>query len=284
MLEETSTHAGIDSRGLDGVSFPCQPLRWTAFHGRMAGAARSLGWNPFPGPAAVNSQAYDRSPGMRLSRVLQQRWLSDRREERHAYHDHSEGCRHGQSQSGHSRARHDARGGLGRTRDRRQLRRGKQRVLPAGEGRLDRLLHLRKRSACCSCRNPARIQTGCRTTMGRWAGTTSVITRARVWGRSFRTTSRRGTASRHRASQWMTGPTTTSDHSDRRFHRGRKPLGHVGPPADFRGEHEHVWPKPELGVRVEEIYPRTLRSNPRLLHSEDDPALRGQLPRFRSPR
>ena len=38
------------------------PLRWTAFHDRMADGARSLGWNPFPGPAAVNSEAYDNRP------------------------------------------------------------------------------------------------------------------------------------------------------------------------------------------------------------------------------
>ena len=58
----------INSRGnrFEGPrrrEFPMPPLRWTAFHGRMAGAARSLGWNPFPGPAAVNSQAYDDRPG-----------------------------------------------------------------------------------------------------------------------------------------------------------------------------------------------------------------------------
>ncbi len=43
--------------------FPMPPLRWTAFHDRMAAAARTLGWGPFPGPAAVNSEAYDNRPG-----------------------------------------------------------------------------------------------------------------------------------------------------------------------------------------------------------------------------
>ena len=57
----------IDSRGnrFEGPrerGFPMPPLRWTAFHDRMADAARSLGWNPFPGPAAVNSEAYDNRP------------------------------------------------------------------------------------------------------------------------------------------------------------------------------------------------------------------------------
>ena len=57
----------IDSRGnrFEGPrerGFPMPPLRWTAFHDRMADGARSLGWNPFPGPAAVNSEAYDNRP------------------------------------------------------------------------------------------------------------------------------------------------------------------------------------------------------------------------------
>jgi gluconate 2-dehydrogenase alpha chain len=45
--------------------YPMPPLRWTAFHERMAAAARTLGWRPFPGPAAINSRAYqDRSACM----------------------------------------------------------------------------------------------------------------------------------------------------------------------------------------------------------------------------
>jgi gluconate 2-dehydrogenase alpha chain len=43
--------------------YPMPPLRWTAFHDRMAEAARSLGWSPFPGPAAINSEAYQDRPG-----------------------------------------------------------------------------------------------------------------------------------------------------------------------------------------------------------------------------
>ena len=58
----------IDSRGnrFEGPrerDFPMPPLRWTAFNDRMADSARSLGWNPFPGPAAVNSQRYGDRPG-----------------------------------------------------------------------------------------------------------------------------------------------------------------------------------------------------------------------------
>jgi gluconate 2-dehydrogenase alpha chain len=58
----------IDPRGnrFEGVrqrDFPMPPLRWTAFNERMADAARSLGWNPFPGPAAVSTETYDNRPG-----------------------------------------------------------------------------------------------------------------------------------------------------------------------------------------------------------------------------
>ncbi len=38
--------------------YPMPALRWTAFHERLAVAARSLGWHPFAGPAAINSRPY----------------------------------------------------------------------------------------------------------------------------------------------------------------------------------------------------------------------------------
>jgi gluconate 2-dehydrogenase alpha chain len=39
--------------------FPMPPLRGTGFTDMMATAATSLGWHPFPGPAAINSRTYD---------------------------------------------------------------------------------------------------------------------------------------------------------------------------------------------------------------------------------
>jgi gluconate 2-dehydrogenase alpha chain len=53
----------IDSRGnkFEGPrqqDYPMPALRWTAFHERMADAARSLRWTPFPGPAAINTAEY----------------------------------------------------------------------------------------------------------------------------------------------------------------------------------------------------------------------------------
>jgi gluconate 2-dehydrogenase alpha chain len=57
----------IDERGnvFEGSrarAYPMPPLRGTEFTESMAAAARRLGWHPFPGPAAINSQLYqDRS-------------------------------------------------------------------------------------------------------------------------------------------------------------------------------------------------------------------------------
>jgi gluconate 2-dehydrogenase alpha chain len=49
---------GPRSRG-----YPMPPLRGTGFTEMMAGAARSLGWHPFPGPAAITSSRYDGRSG-----------------------------------------------------------------------------------------------------------------------------------------------------------------------------------------------------------------------------
>jgi gluconate 2-dehydrogenase alpha chain len=53
----------IDPRGniFEGTrerAFPMPPLRGTEFTDLMASTAGRLGWHPFPGPAAVNSQVY----------------------------------------------------------------------------------------------------------------------------------------------------------------------------------------------------------------------------------
>jgi gluconate 2-dehydrogenase alpha chain len=58
----------IDERGnkFEGPrerEYPMPALRWTGYLERMADAARGLGWHPFPGPAAINSEAYQGRPG-----------------------------------------------------------------------------------------------------------------------------------------------------------------------------------------------------------------------------
>jgi gluconate 2-dehydrogenase alpha chain len=58
----------MDSRGniFEGPrkrGYPMPPLRGTEFTDGMASAARRLGWHAFPGPAAINSEAYDERSG-----------------------------------------------------------------------------------------------------------------------------------------------------------------------------------------------------------------------------
>jgi len=42
--------------------YPMPPLRGSGFTDRLAGAARTLGWHPFPAPAAANSRPYQGRP------------------------------------------------------------------------------------------------------------------------------------------------------------------------------------------------------------------------------
>jgi len=58
----------IDSRGniFEGSrkhEYPMPALRGTGFTDMMAGAARTLGWHSFPGPAAINSRTYQNRAG-----------------------------------------------------------------------------------------------------------------------------------------------------------------------------------------------------------------------------
>jgi gluconate 2-dehydrogenase alpha chain len=43
--------------------YPLPPLRSSGYTGLMAGAAKRLGWHPFPGPAAIRSDVYNGLPG-----------------------------------------------------------------------------------------------------------------------------------------------------------------------------------------------------------------------------
>ena len=55
--------AGQPFEGPRARDYPMPALRWTAYLDGMAEAARSLGWQPFPGPAAINSRAYQGRSG-----------------------------------------------------------------------------------------------------------------------------------------------------------------------------------------------------------------------------
>jgi gluconate 2-dehydrogenase alpha chain len=54
---------GNPFEGLRRREYPMPALRWTGFLDKMAGAARSLGWHPFPGPAGINSKSYQNRSG-----------------------------------------------------------------------------------------------------------------------------------------------------------------------------------------------------------------------------
>jgi gluconate 2-dehydrogenase alpha chain len=63
-----NVRGAIDKRGniFEGPrarGYPMPPLRGTGFTDMMAGAARSLGWHPFPGPAAITSGRYQNRSG-----------------------------------------------------------------------------------------------------------------------------------------------------------------------------------------------------------------------------
>lgn len=58
-----NVNGAIDERGnvFEGPrtrGYPMPPLRGTEFTDMIGGAARRLGWNPFPAPAAINSEPY----------------------------------------------------------------------------------------------------------------------------------------------------------------------------------------------------------------------------------
>lgn len=62
-VQGRKTKRGNPFEGPRQRDYPMPPLRWTGFLERMADSARSLGWQPFPGPAAINSEGYQGRSG-----------------------------------------------------------------------------------------------------------------------------------------------------------------------------------------------------------------------------
>ena len=82
----------IDPRGniFEGPrkrDYPMPPLRGTAFNEKMAAAAKTLGWHPFPGPGGDQLAHLSEPLGLHVSRLLQPRRLPRRREELHRRDD-----------------------------------------------------------------------------------------------------------------------------------------------------------------------------------------------------
>ncbi len=190
--------------------YPMPPLRGTAFIEKMAAAAKNIGWHPFPGPAAINSRSYQNRSGCMY----------------HGFCNRG-GCHVDAKNStavttipraqatGHLKVvtrAHVTTIEVDRQRadDRRQLRDRRRRVLPAGEGRAARQLHLREHPAAAALEVGGLSQRAVEQSQTGRAATTSATIRARRYRRSFRSTWTAGTACRRRASRWTTGPTTTS--------------------------------------------------------------------------
>ena len=57
-IKGTIVPGGNRFEGPRSREYPMPPLRGTEFTDRMAATARKLGWQPFPGPAAINSRTY----------------------------------------------------------------------------------------------------------------------------------------------------------------------------------------------------------------------------------
>ena len=68
------------------------------------------------------------------------------------------------------------------------------------------------------------------------------------------------------------------------LHRRRKSLGLLRPAADWRREHEHLRQGTTVGLGMEGVHQGERRPREHRLSSEDDVAVRGQLPRSRSGR
>src|ERR1700736_2455490 len=59
----TIDHRGNPFEGPRQRPYPMPPLRSNQFIDTMSAAARTLGWHPFPGPAAINSRSYQNRSG-----------------------------------------------------------------------------------------------------------------------------------------------------------------------------------------------------------------------------
>ena len=122
--------------------YPMPPLRWTGFIERMADNARGLGWDPFPGPAAVNTRPYQKPVGLHVSRILQPWRVPRRRKKLDGRDDDSTSGSDRQPEGCHARARHQDRSWSRRTCDRGDLPPVRRGVLPAGKGRAVGELHI----------------------------------------------------------------------------------------------------------------------------------------------
>ena len=218
----------------------------------MTGAAKALGWHPFPGPAAINSERYQDRIAVHVPRLLQSRRLPRGREERPERHDDSARAEDRPPEGRHRGARHQ---------DRDATTRAASPASPTSPARrssssrrrwcCSRPTPTRTRGCCCS-RRRRRSRRDCRTITARWGATTcrtprrvghgalplqpEQLVRPAGAGRGGRQLGRRQLRPRRA-----------------RLHRRRQPVGVLGSPADRRGEHEHLRPRAGVGHAVEGV-------------------------------
>ena len=92
-------------RGRGAREYPMPPLRGTGFTEMMADAARTVGWHPFAGPAAINSRSVSGPRRLRVPRLLQSRRLPRKRQGIDGGDHDSQGATTGTPEGGHRGAR-----------------------------------------------------------------------------------------------------------------------------------------------------------------------------------
>ena len=173
----------IDRRGniFEGPrrrEYPMPPLRGTGFTEMMAGAARKLGWHPFPGPAAIDVARRTRTTGAARTTASAPAAAV------------TSGAKGSTAVTTIPKAQQTKRlevvteatvttvdvDGNGRVSGVTYLK-GGDGVLPAGERGAARELHLRERPTAPALTLEVHTRTGCPTTTVRWAATISATVR-----------------------------------------------------------------------------------------------------------
>ena len=280
-----SIRAATSSRGRASASTRCRRCAAPSSPTRWRRRRAALGWHPFPGPAAINSQTYQDRPGCvyhgycnrggchvdakgstavttipqaqetgRLKVVTQAHVTSDRRRRR-----------------------------SGRVRGVNYLKGGEEYFQPAEVVLLAGYTY-ENVAAAAALEIEGVPERARRTTTARSAGTTSATTQGAPSPRCSRSTSTTGTACRRRASRSTIGRTTTSIMAALDFIGGGNLWVYSDRRPIARRQHEHIWPGADVGLGMEGVHQGECRSLEHRLPAEDDAALRGQLSRSRSRR
>ena len=276
----------IDKRGniFEGArarAYPMPALTGTEFTEHMATTARGLGWHPFPGPAAINSQTYDDRPGCLYHGFCNRGGCHVNAKNSTAVSTIPKAVGDRAARRGDAGDRHQRRGRRRqRPRARRRLSQGRRGILPARRRGAARRLHLRERAHAAAVEveavpqrarqqrrpgRPALLEPPHRRDRDRAVPVRpQQLVRAAGAGRRGRQLGRR-----------QLRPFRP------RLHRRRQSLGLFRPPPDLGRDHEHVRPGADLGRELEGVHQGERRPLEHRLSAEDHAALRGQRARPR---